>query len=94
MDLDQNLNLVAYGVKSGDVMVLYELESELLTVHFNVRLTKKSGYNTICIIHLPPYPPELLMWSIAIGLPQCKSNLTLTSFASNRVVQENVGTPV
>jgi hypothetical protein len=64
--------------------VLHELESELLTVHFNVPLTKTSGYNTTGIIHLPPHPPELLMWSIAIGLPQRESNLTPMSFASNR----------
>ena len=42
MDLENNFSLAAYGVENGDVMVLHKPESELLTVHFNVLLTKKS----------------------------------------------------
>jgi hypothetical protein len=84
VDLENNFSLAAYGVENGDVMVLHMQESELLTVHFNVLLTKKSDCDTTRIIYLLPHPPELLMWSMVIGLPQCKSNLTPTSCALNR----------
>ena len=93
MDLDQNFSLVAYGVESGDVIVLYEPESELLTVHFNAPL-KESGYNTTCIIHQPPYAPELLMWSIAIRLPRCKIEPHANVFRLQLLIQEKVGMPV
>lgn len=84
MDLENNFSLAAYGVENSDVMVLHKPESELLTVHFNVLLRKKSDCDTTRIIYLLPHPPEPLMRSIVIGLSQCKSNLTPTSCASNR----------
>jgi hypothetical protein len=84
VDLENNFSLAGYSIENGDVMVLHKPESELLTDHFNVLLTKKSDCDSTRIIYLPPHPPELLMWSVVIGLSQCKSNLTPTSRASNR----------
>jgi hypothetical protein len=84
VDLENNFSLAAYSVENGDVKVLHKPESELLTIHFNVLLTKKSDCDITRIIYLPPHPPELLMWSIVMGLSQCKSNPTPTSCASNR----------
>jgi hypothetical protein len=46
VDLENDFSLAAYGVKNGDVMVLHKPENELLTVHFNVLLTKESDCDT------------------------------------------------
>ena len=54
-------------------------------------LAKKREYDTTRVIHLPLRLHELLMWSITVGLPQCKIEPHANVLPLKVLIEEMVG---